>query len=184
MEAKLCVIIDDQIKKLVLPSGIPATVQELQSVVKDIFGISEDFSLQYFDSEFEDSFTLHRNDQIKHKVTVKVVCVTPVVLNLAPLDESFGSPSGQLSTDCDSYVESVVSSLVQQHLLRTPFFSVGKRPQPWPKQFPIPQFAYETEMYLELTFTATHLWFSCFNCFISAYFGYKQTTYRNTDIAV
>ncbi|KAL7877233.1 hypothetical protein SRHO_G00038760 [Serrasalmus rhombeus] len=71
MEAKLRVIIEDRIEKLVLLSGIPHTVEELQAVVKETFGISYDFSLQYLDSEFEDYFTLNKCDQIKHKDTIK-----------------------------------------------------------------------------------------------------------------
>ncbi|KAJ4937983.1 hypothetical protein JOQ06_002610, partial [Pogonophryne albipinna] len=67
IEAKLRVIIADRIEKLVLPSGIPSTLEELQTVVKETFDISDEFSLQYFDSEFEDYFTLHKSDEIKHK---------------------------------------------------------------------------------------------------------------------
>lgn len=156
MEAKLRVIIDDQIEKLVLPSGIPPTVEELQSVVKNNFGLSYDFSLQYFDSEFEDYFTLHSSDQIKHKDTVKVVGITPVVLNLTPLNESSGSPSGQLSTELESsYAESVesnadsASTSTSQDTIILKRQKTTERCEPWPKKVPIPQFAYETEMYLE-----------------------------------
>ncbi|CAI5670848.1 uncharacterized protein LOC112844062 [Oreochromis niloticus] len=156
MEAKLRVIIDDQIEKLVLPSGIPPTVEELQSVVKDTFGISNDFSVQYFDPEFQDYFTLPRTDQIKDKDTVKVVGITPVILSLTPADDSFGSPCGQLSADYDSsYAESVVSSAdsaattSSQDAIILKRQKTTERHEPWPKQFPIPQFAYETEIYLE-----------------------------------
>ncbi|XP_063330975.1 bis(5'-adenosyl)-triphosphatase isoform X1 [Pelmatolapia mariae] len=155
MEAKLRVIIDDQIEKLVLPSGIPPTVEELQSVVKDTFEISNNFSLQYFDPEFQDYFTLHRTDQIKDKDTVKVVGITPVILSLTPVDDSFGSPSGQLSDYDSSYAESVVSSAdsaattSSQDTIILKRQKTTERCEPWPKQFPIPQFAYETEMYLE-----------------------------------
>ncbi|CAK6976990.1 hypothetical protein PFLUV_G00052270 [Scomber scombrus] len=62
MEAKLRVMIDDRIEKLVLPSGIPPTVEELQTVMKENFGFFKEFSLQYL----EDYFTLHKSDQIKH----------------------------------------------------------------------------------------------------------------------
>ncbi|KAL3969254.1 beta-galactoside alpha-2,3-sialyltransferase (sialyltransferase 4A) [Sarotherodon galilaeus] len=172
MEAKLRVIIDDQIEKLVLPSGIPPTVEELQSVVKDTFEISNNFSLQYFDPEFQDYFTLHRADQIKDKDTVKVVGITPVILSLTPVDDSFGSPSGQLSDYDSSYAESVVSNADSAATTSSQDTSVvsnadsaattssqdtvilkrqktTERCEPWPKEFPIPQFAYETEMYLE-----------------------------------
>ncbi|KAL7402812.1 hypothetical protein ABVT39_020262 [Epinephelus coioides] len=112
MEAKLRVIIDDRIEKLVLPSGIPPTLEELQTIVKETFGISIEFSLQYLDSEFEDYFTLHNSDLIKHKDTIKVVHTAPILLNLYPCDESLDSSFVQQSTDCDSasFAESTTSN--------------------------------------------------------------------------
>ena len=168
MEEKLRVIIDDRIEKLVLPSGIPPTVEELQTIVKENFGISEEiqFSLQYLDSEFEDYFTLHKTDQIKHKDTIKVVYAATVILNLQQVDESLINSFGRQSTDCDSvaYAESSASnaessasnaessaetSSSHDTIILPRRRSTTERCQPWPKQFPIPQFAYETEMYLE-----------------------------------
>ncbi|KAF3847393.1 hypothetical protein F7725_020421, partial [Dissostichus mawsoni] len=72
MEAKLRVLIDDRIEKLVLPAGIPPTVEELTNVVKETYAVIDEFSLQYLDSDFEDYFTLNQTDQIKHKDTVKI----------------------------------------------------------------------------------------------------------------
>ena len=147
MEAKLRVLLDDRIEKLVLPLGIPTTVEELQTVVKETFGISDEFSLQYLDSEFEDYFTLHQSDQIKHKDTIKVVQAAPIILNLLSLDESLDSSFGQQSTA--SYAGSSTGTTSSQDTIILPRRSTTERSQPWPKQFPIPQFAYETEMYLE-----------------------------------
>lgn len=158
MEAKLRVIIGDRVEKLVLPSGIPLTVEEMQTVVKETFEISEDFSIQYLDSEFEDYFTLSTTDQIKHKDTIKIVLAPLIFLNLHPVDESFASSSSQRSTDCDavSYAESTSStaessagSSTSQDTIILSRQSTTERCQPWPKQFPVPQFAYETEMCLE-----------------------------------
>ncbi|XP_046886263.1 uncharacterized protein LOC124474307 isoform X2 [Hypomesus transpacificus] len=158
MEEKLRVVIEDQIAKLLLPSGIPSTVEELQSVVKETFGIPVEFSLQYLDSEFKDFFTLHKSDQIKHKDTIKVVKAAPILLELHPVDH-LDSSFGQQSTDCesrsdaDSVVLSTESSFgsvsSQASTVILPKKSSTERCQPWPKQFPIPQFAYETEMCLE-----------------------------------
>uniref|UniRef100_A0A087X808 Uncharacterized protein n=1 Tax=Poecilia formosa TaxID=48698 RepID=A0A087X808_POEFO len=155
MEAKLRVIIDDRIEKLVLPSGIPPTVEELHNIVKETFGISTEFSLQYFDLEFEDYFTLHNSDLIQHKGTIKVLHTSPILLNLYAAHESLDSSSVQQSTDCDSasFEESTASnaesSASSQDTIILSGRSTTERCQPWPKQFPIPQFAYETEMYLE-----------------------------------
>ncbi|XP_039657039.1 uncharacterized protein LOC120559407 [Perca fluviatilis] len=151
MEAKLRVILNDRVEKLVLPSGIPPTVEELQTVVKETFGISDEFSLQYLDSEFEDYFTLHTSDQIKHKDTIKIVHTAPIILNLLPLDESLGSSFDQQSTDCDSasYADSSAGTSSSQDTIFLSRRNTTERCQGWPKQFPIPGFAYETEMYLE-----------------------------------
>lgn len=153
------VIIGDRIEKLVLQSGIPPTVEELQTIVKEKFGISEEFSLQYLDSEFEDYFTLHKTDQIKHKDTVKVVYAAPIILNLQQVEGSLDISFGQQSTDCDSvsYAESSASntessagtSSSTDTIILPRQRSTTERCQQWPKQFPIPQFAYETEMCLE-----------------------------------
>ena len=151
MEAKLRVLLDDRIEKLVLPLGIPPTVEELQSIVKETFGVSDEFSLQYLDSEFEDYFTLHKSDQIKHKDTIKVVQAAPIILNLFPHEESLDSSFGQQSTSsyAGSYEESSPGTTSSSDTIILPRRSPTERSQPWPKQFPIPQFAYETEMYLE-----------------------------------
>ena len=159
METKLRVIIDDRIEKLVLPLGIPPTVEELQTIVKENFGISEEFSLQYLDSEFEDYFTLHKTYQIKHKDTVKVVCAVPIILQLQQVNESSDISFGQLSTDCDSVScaessgsntdSSAGTSSSTDTIILPRQKSTTERCEPWPKEFPIPQFAYETEMCLE-----------------------------------
>lgn len=77
-------------------------MEKLQTVVKETFGISVEFSLQYFDSEFEDFFTLHKSDQIKHKDTIKAVKANPIFLELFPVEDNLHSSIGQQSTDCDS----------------------------------------------------------------------------------
>ncbi|CAB1421535.1 unnamed protein product [Pleuronectes platessa] len=151
MEAKLRVLLDDRIEKLFHPLGIPPTVEELQTVVKETFGVSDEFSLQYLDSEFEDYFTLHKSDQIKHKDTIKVVQAAPIILNLLPHEESLDSSFGQQSNSsyAGSNEESSPGTTSSSDTIILPRRSPTERSQPWPKQFPIPQFAYETEMYLE-----------------------------------
>ncbi|KAI4802444.1 hypothetical protein KUCAC02_020280 [Chaenocephalus aceratus] len=152
IEAKLRVIIDDRMEKLVLPSGIPSTLEELQTVVKETFDISDEFSLQYFDSEFEDYFTIHKSDEIKHKDTVKVVYAEHITLNLVLLDECTDNSFLQHSTDTESTASNVDSSAGQsssQHTIILSNRSATELCQPWPKQYPVPQFAFETEMILE-----------------------------------
>lgn len=151
MEEKLRVIIGDRTEKWVLPSGIPPTVDELQTTVKENFGLYEVFSFQYLDSEFGDYFTLHKTDQIKHKDSIKVVYVAPIILNLQQIDESLDISFSQQSTNSlsVSYAESSLSNA--ESSVSNAESSAGTSPsgstiilprntteryQPWPKQFP------------------------------------------------
>lgn len=59
--------------------------------VKEAFDITEDISLQYKDSEFNDFFTLTSTDQIQHKDTIKVVYPAPIVFTF------FAENEGNLS---------------------------------------------------------------------------------------
>ncbi|KAK1892763.1 putative L-type lectin-domain containing receptor kinase I.2, partial [Dissostichus eleginoides] len=143
MEAKLRVLIDDRIEKLVLPAGIPPTVEELTNVVKETYAVIDEFSLQYLDY-----FTLNQTDQIKHKDTVKVVYVEQITLNLLPID---GSSFLQSSTEYDSAsnAESSAGTSTSHDTIILSNQSTAERREPWPKQFPVPRFAFETGMYLE-----------------------------------
>lgn len=46
---------------------------ELVIAVKEAFSISDDFALQYKNTDFNDFFTLTSTEQIHHKDTIKVV---------------------------------------------------------------------------------------------------------------
>lgn len=65
-----------------MPYEIPESLEELHSAVKQALNITDDISLQYMDSDFEQFFTLHSTTQIHHKSTIKVVTVAPTVLTL------------------------------------------------------------------------------------------------------
>ncbi|KAM9467767.1 sterile alpha motif domain-containing protein 3-like [Clarias gariepinus] len=69
--AALRVIFEHRIEKLTLPSGIPESLEELHSAVKQALNITDEISLQYMDSDFEDFFTLHSTTQIQHRSTIK-----------------------------------------------------------------------------------------------------------------
>lgn len=75
------VLIDHEVKKLTLSSGIPSTVEELVAAVKEHFSIPTDISLQYKDEEFDDFFTLTSTNELKDKCTLKVV-YAPLALTL------------------------------------------------------------------------------------------------------
>lgn len=149
---KFRVILDHEIKKLCLP-GIPHTVQELEAAVKQAFGIMVDISLQHKDPDFDDFITLSSTDDLKDKDTLKIVYVPSAIIlsnfdvselsapessfsNSVPEDESLPSTSNDsVSADSDDTV------------ILTPR-SPGMH-KPWPAEFPIPKFAYNTEIALQ-----------------------------------
>lgn len=79
-------------------------------------------------------------------------------LNLVPVNEQLDSSFGHQSTDCESAscaesfgsdAELSAGTSTSQEVIILLRRSTTERCQPWPKYFPIPQFAYETVMYLE-----------------------------------
>lgn len=43
---------EDDARKLILPAGIPDSIEELRQTMKTSFGLQEDFRLQYQDADF------------------------------------------------------------------------------------------------------------------------------------
>ncbi|KAK0131259.1 Sterile alpha motif domain-containing protein 3 [Merluccius polli] len=132
-------------RMLIMPTGIPATLEELIGAVKELSGCTEDINLHYLDSDFEDYFSLTSTSQIKHKDTIKVVRPAYVTLTLQDIT------SGDLSISDDSNMpqstDDSVSIASQDTVILSPSSSPDRAP--WPKEFPIPTFAYEAEMVLE-----------------------------------
>ena len=94
--AKLRIIFgDDDIRKLILPAGIPSSLTDLICAIRESFDIPMDFSVLYHDSDFNGQFfTLTSIGDVEDKATLKVVPVKPVVLTLSSVEESeFDSPS-------------------------------------------------------------------------------------------
>ncbi|KAL7885681.1 hypothetical protein AOLI_G00059760 [Acnodon oligacanthus] len=88
--AKLRVILEDHdIRKLTSPLGIPSTVEELVSNVRDTVSLKGDFCLQYKDPDFDGQFvTLTPTGDVKDKDTIKVVQMfPPVILTFTPVEE-------------------------------------------------------------------------------------------------
>ncbi|KAF6726478.1 Sterile alpha motif domain-containing protein 3, partial [Oryzias melastigma] len=160
--AKLRIILrDHDIHKLDLPYGIPETVSELKSIVKKTFELNEDFNLHYKDVEFgEEYFSLISTTAIKDKDTIKVVYIIEpptVSLTFTTLESSTveASESSRNSTTFSPHVSnafdevnSTCSSESQAAIILSSPEQSSHRSQPWPKEFPIPQFAYDTEIVL------------------------------------
>ncbi|XP_019207840.1 sterile alpha motif domain-containing protein 3 isoform X3 [Oreochromis niloticus] len=157
--AKLRIILKDHnIRKLDLPHGIPGTVEELESIVKDTFEVDGKFTLHYKDADFgEEYFSLTSTGDIKDKDTLKVVQIIEpptVTLTFSDVDSSFISASETLvnasamsetssvscGTSCSSGSQDTVILSSPEHL--------SQRLQRWPTSFSVPRFAYDTELLL------------------------------------
>ena len=153
--AKLRVILQESdIRRLDLPLGIPATVGELEAVVRETFGITGNFVLHYKDVDFgEEYFSLNSTGELKDRDTIKVHIVEPptVTLTFTDLDSSFGSAS-QISNPSSSAHTEVGSSsscsIASQDTVILSSPEHGHRSQHWPTEFEIPRFAYDTELVL------------------------------------
>lgn len=141
--AQLRVILaDHDVRKVLLPSGIPKTVDDLHSVNHDTFSIVRDFRLHYKDVDFGDEFfTLHSTTDLQDKDTIKVVFVQyqepTITLNLTDVtnmteqrcEEHYADDTASVSTD-----DTLILSSSED--------SPGHRSQRWPAQFVIPTFSF------------------------------------------
>ena len=132
-------------RKLILPDGIPDTMEELLVKVRDTCGVQGDFRLQYQDREFGVFVTLTNTGDLENLGTIKVIpLMAEGAAAAAPTTELDPLPDEDPSTsDIDSPMP-----LSSSASLASPE-SVSSRTQPWPKVFPIPVFAYDTELQLE-----------------------------------
>lgn len=94
---------EDDVRKLLLPAGIPSTLQKLTDVLRETFDITGTFTVMYqgmdFDSQF---FSLTSIKEVQDKASLKVVKTEPVILNLTTVDMSeVGSPV-PLSTESNT----------------------------------------------------------------------------------
>lgn len=76
---RLSVILgEDDARKLILPAGIPDSIQELCQIVKTSFGLQEDFQLQYQDADFGNELVnLSVTSEVHDKATLKIVFLGP-----------------------------------------------------------------------------------------------------------
>ncbi|XP_052430965.1 uncharacterized protein LOC127971776 [Carassius gibelio] len=158
--AKLRVILQDHdIRKLDLPHGIPGTVSELESIMRKTFGLNGNFTLHYKDADFgEEYFSLTSTSDIKDKDTVKVIhIVEPPTLTLTFTDVESSIKSASktcIQTSVHTSVTDIYPSISSSNSgsQDTPILSLSEhktqRSQRWPSEFPVPRFAYDTELVL------------------------------------
>lgn len=108
MERTVRFLIDHEVKKLNLNSGIPSTVDELVAAVKENISIPTDIKLQYKDEDFDDFFTPAFTSEVKDKDTLKVV-QAPLSLILTAVPQEDTLEASYLSSLCESVNLSVDS---------------------------------------------------------------------------
>ncbi|XP_028434333.1 uncharacterized protein LOC114555819 [Perca flavescens] len=149
--AKLRIIFeDDDIRKLVLPSGIPSTLQDLVCVIQETFHIPGEFTVMYQDMDFGGQFlTLSCIDEVEDKGTLRIVKTQPVLLTLSSVEGSdIDSPLPEQSPN--SSLHSGHSSTSQDTILLSSDESgTSSWSQPWPAKFQIPTFSYDVDLLLE-----------------------------------
>lgn len=149
MSVRLRVILQEEIRKFTLPSGIPQTVGELKNILQETFAIEQDFSIQFQDQDFDGQFfSLLETKDIKDKDTIKVVLIEPVTTLI--FEDSLNAKGLQESTDC-SWAESSedTCSTASTIILSSPESTSSLRSESWPAQFEIPTFSFDTELILQ-----------------------------------
>lgn len=140
----LILLSDDSSERMDLPL-VPDTIEELIEQVKEACKLTGGIRLQYNDIDFGGTFVnLSSTSSIKDLTIIKVIPSVPdtdiflefiesVPTDLSDLDSS------SLSTHTDSDDTVILSSSSSERL----------RTEPWPKEFNIPTFSFETEGQLE-----------------------------------
>ncbi|XP_060796594.1 uncharacterized protein LOC132898947 [Neoarius graeffei] len=148
---------EDDARKLILPAGIPDSIQELCQTMKTSFGLQEDFRLQYQDADFGNEFVnLLVTSEIHDKATIKVV-----YLGIHNNDDTMTRQPLAVQGSTDSLSVSSVETDNTE-----PTSSSGSSPSTrlsvWPSVFTIPSFNYDAELQLdkantECSVSGTHL---------------------------
>lgn len=135
---------ENDARKIILPTGIPDSIQELCQTMKTSFGLQEDFRLQYQDADFGNEFVnLSVTSEVHDKATLKIVYLNPHnnddTMTRQPL-------AIQGSTDASS-----VSSIETDNtdLVSSSGSSPSTRLSVWPSVFTIPSFNYDAELQLD-----------------------------------
>ncbi|KAL0994621.1 hypothetical protein UPYG_G00125000 [Umbra pygmaea] len=139
--ARLKVILgESNVEKLILPNGIPESLDDLLSKIKTTFGLKGNIRVQYMDQDFDnDFFNLNSTNELKDLGTIKVVNqqTNPTLISATETTPYSLSPESEDS----------VSLASDETILLSPD-SVTSRTQQWPEEFQIPRFSYDTELQL------------------------------------
>uniref|UniRef100_A0A8C6UC02 Uncharacterized protein n=1 Tax=Neogobius melanostomus TaxID=47308 RepID=A0A8C6UC02_9GOBI len=147
---RLLILLSDNNSERMDLALVPDTVEELIEQVKEACKLTGGIRLQYKDIDFGGTFVnLSSTSSIKDLTTIKVIPSVPdadIILEFidsVPTENSSSlsahTDSSSLSTNTDSD-DTIILSRSPSERLRT---------KPWPKEFNIPTFSFETEGQLE-----------------------------------
>lgn len=148
MAATLRVILGvDNYSKLMLPSGMPSSIEMLKEEIQRQFALTEDFRLQYRDIEFDNEYmNLTTTADIKDKSTIKVIYTQNSVPTSVPASAAVPASTVEIPQLDDS------PSLPDTDILSSPSSSAScssLRLQKWPLNFPIPEFSFDVQFQLD-----------------------------------
>lgn len=160
---KLRIILgENNSQRLILPDGIPESVDELAQQIKRQCGIEGVFRLQFMDVEFGNEFTnLLSISDVQDRGTIKVIFISdaPAQPGGSTPPPSAPPPSSASASSCSPDDSSSLSSgcSFDTDILSSPE-STSSRSSAWPVVFQVPRFSYDTELQLDranATFKAT-----------------------------
>lgn len=161
MSVQLRVIIEEHdIRKLIIPSGIPNTVEELVLIIIQTFDVHEEYGLLYEDADSGNQFfSLTSTADLHDKATVKIIRKEPMVtLDLHPLYESgLSSTLNEVDSGDADEVSPQVDDCASSTSQDTIILPESCRSAQWPVPFEIPQFSHDIEIVLTKTNKAYHV---------------------------
>ncbi|KAL3973708.1 hypothetical protein ACER0C_024915 [Sarotherodon galilaeus] len=148
---KLLIILgENNALKLTLPLGIPKNVNELKAEIENQCGVSEQFRLQYMDTDFNQFLNLTSTFDLKDMDKIKVI-KTGVPETSTGSNESsvssfnLGSPCSGHNPDYDT---DILSSAESRSSSSSSSANSTLRSEAWPLDFRIPEFSFDVELQL------------------------------------
>ncbi|XP_076748074.1 uncharacterized protein LOC143421845 [Maylandia zebra] len=148
---KLLIILgENNALKLTLPLGIPKNVNELKAEIENQCGVSEQFRLQYMDTDFNQFLNMTSTFDLKDMDKIKVI-KTGVPETSTGSNESsvssfnLGSPCSGHNPDYDT---DILSSPESRSSSSSSSANSTLRSEAWPLDFRIPEFSFDVELQL------------------------------------
>lgn len=149
---KLRIILgENDSQRLIIPDGIPESVNELAQQIKRHGGVEGDFRLQFMDAEFGNEFTNWMSiSDVQDKGTITVIFISAAQPGGSTPHPSAPPTTLASASSCSSDDSSSLSSgcPFDTDILSSPE-STPSRSSAWPVVFQIPRFSYDTELQLD-----------------------------------